>query len=207
MLTTLVVVDLACVEAGWATTFSLIKQHYGSLTDFLAKHSVDIFCIQEAKATVEKLKTEPKSYAANEEGYDTFWACCKGNAKRGLMGYSGCATFAKKGLTLRADSEPFADAELNAEGRVLVTEHQHFIIINIYAPTSGKAYDRLPHKLRFFNALRDHMNHLRRTTGKPIILLGDLNIAFGPRDVTPKDRIIDLTTLSESREAARRPPT
>ena len=36
--------------AGWLTTLPQIQEHYGSLENWLAKHQVDVLCLQEVKA-------------------------------------------------------------------------------------------------------------------------------------------------------------
>ena len=48
-------------------------------------------------------------------GYDSFWCCSKPEAGRG-KGFNGVCTYARKGLTISADSEPFQEKVLDKEG-------------------------------------------------------------------------------------------
>ncbi|KAI4835715.1 endonuclease/exonuclease/phosphatase family protein [Plasmodium brasilianum] len=84
------------------------------------------------------------------------------------------------------------------EGRILVTMHKHFIIVNIYAPYSGCNYDRLSYKMMFMHAVRAKIIQLRITTGLPIILLGDLNISYRNRDVYYLNNIINLESMMKN---------
>ncbi|CRH03846.1 exodeoxyribonuclease III, putative [Plasmodium relictum] len=81
------------------------------------------------------------------------------------------------------------------EGRILITIHKNFIVVNIYAPYSGNNYDRLDYKMKFLHAVRAKLIQLRITTGLPIILLGDLNISYRNRDVYYLNNIINLNKL------------
>ena len=79
----------------------------------------DILCVQETKANIDQLG----SSLIKDHGYHTFWHSAE------KAGYSGVATFSKekphfvqKGLGIdRFDSE----------GRVLISEHDNFLLYNI----------------------------------------------------------------------------
>ncbi|SOV19048.1 exodeoxyribonuclease III, putative [Plasmodium gaboni] len=86
-------------------------------------------------------------------------------------------------------------SEFFNEGRILITMHKHFIIVNIYAPYSGHNYERLDYKIRFFHAVRAKILQLRIVTGLPIILLGDFNISYRNKDIYYLNNIIDLDIL------------
>ncbi|SOV19096.1 exodeoxyribonuclease III, putative [Plasmodium sp. gorilla clade G2] len=86
-------------------------------------------------------------------------------------------------------------SEFFNEGRILITMHKHFIIVNIYAPYSGHNYERLDYKIRFFHAVRAKMLQLRIVTGLPIILLGDFNISYRNKDIYYLNNIINLDIL------------
>uniref|UniRef100_A0A0G4I6Y3 Endonuclease/exonuclease/phosphatase domain-containing protein n=1 Tax=Chromera velia CCMP2878 TaxID=1169474 RepID=A0A0G4I6Y3_9ALVE len=188
--------------AGWSTTYHFVKQYYGSLSNYLERHRADIFCVQEAKVTNDKLRRDPKSVGATEEGWDSFWASCKQTAKRGLMGYSGVAVWARKGLVRRADCSPFRhfDSWADDEGRCLVIWLEKFVLFNVYVPTSGSAYSRIPEKLRFLWALRKRMCKVRKESGLPVVLVGDLNVAFEKEDVFHLDRLVDVPLLRKLAE-------
>eukprot|EP00124_Ichthyophonus_hoferi_P001964 Ihof_evm7s119 gene=Ihof_evmTU7s119 len=73
--------------ASWTTTVAQIKAQYGDVPSYLDRHHVDILCLQETKITVDKLKGDPTVGAANIEGWDSFWCCCR-NIKKGAQGFN-----------------------------------------------------------------------------------------------------------------------
>jgi exodeoxyribonuclease-3 len=91
--------------------------------DWLDQAQPDVLCLQETKAHVDQLTAE----ILTDHGYHTFWH----SGER--RGYSGVATFCK--------DEPFYVQEglgldrYDTEGRVLVTEHENFLLYNIYFPS------------------------------------------------------------------------
>ncbi|KAL8272257.1 hypothetical protein Esti_003813 [Eimeria stiedai] len=93
--------------AGWRSALSAIKKDWGSLEVFLNRLECDVLCVQEAKTGVGQIRSNPKQVEATPRGWETFWSCCSAQQRRGLMG-TGVTTFVRKGLTLRADSQPFS---------------------------------------------------------------------------------------------------
>lgn len=81
------------------------------------------------------------------------------------------------------------------EGRLLITVHKQFIIVNTYIPYSGYRYEKLDYKMMFLHMLRAKLIQLRISTGLPIILLGDLNISFRNLDVHFLSNYINLHDL------------
>ncbi|ANQ10541.1 Uncharacterized protein PCOAH_00048360 [Plasmodium coatneyi] len=88
-------------------------------------------------------------------------------------------------------------SDLFNEGRVLITIHKQFVLVNIYAPYSGCNYNRLDYKMRFLHAVRCKLLELRITTGLPIVLVGDLNISFRNRDVHYLNNVVNLDELQK----------
>jgi len=64
-------------------------------------------------------------------GYESFWGFCK--VKKG---YSGVVTYVRKGLTYAATNTIFDKKELDDEGRVVLTDHNDFILLNVYFPNA-----------------------------------------------------------------------
>ncbi|KAK7194020.1 endonuclease/exonuclease protein-like protein [Novymonas esmeraldas] len=124
------------------------------------------------------------------EGWESFWSL-SGKQHRG---FNGVVTFARKGLTWRCDSEPFADAALNDEGRVVVTHHSAFVLVNVYVP-NARGGARHAFKFRFLLALEEKMEQLRVETQKPVILVGDLNMTYRAHDAAWSLRRIHLGAL------------
>ena len=137
----------------------------------------DILCIQETKAKIDQLG----SSLIKDHGYHTFWHSAE------KPGYSGVATFSKekphfvqKGLGIdRFDSE----------GRVLISEHDNFLLYNIYFPNGQKDDIRLNYKLDFYDELLPIINE-QVESGVNVIVTGDWNTAHHPIDLArPKENV------------------
>ena len=106
----------------------------------------DILCIQESKANEDQLSSE----ILESHGYFNYW---HSGIKKG---YSGVATFSKeeplyvqKGLGYE---------KFDKEGRVLISEHENFLLYNIYFPNGQKDDVRLNYKLDFYDTLLPIIN-------------------------------------------------
>lgn len=77
------------------------------------------------------------------------------------------------------------EADLKAEGRIVITEHRNFVLLNVYAPNAGDCHvrPRLDFKMRWFDALRQKITELTMR-GRHVILMGDLNIPRSRSDVS-----------------------
>lgn len=140
------------------------------LMDFVRKCNPDIFCLQETKAHPDQVEAEARQLGKKF----AYWS----SAQR--KGYSGVATF--------LDQEPrsihygFGFPEYESEGRMVITEHEHFILYNIYFPNGGSGPERHNFKQKF---LKDLNQHLKSELGqsKQIIVVGDYNVAHKEMDV------------------------
>jgi len=164
--------------AGWKTTSEHLRR-FGGLSSFVQGHHADVLCIQEVKLTSKQLAAEGKQLSADLDGYESFWACNEGSGAQ-RQGLNGVATFARRGLVVRADSAPLECPELDAEGRCLLTDHGSWVLFNVYVPNSHMA-SRLSFKLRWLRALRVAMQR-ERAKGKAVVLAGDLNLKHRPED-------------------------
>ena len=145
--------------------------------DWLELAQPDILCLQETKAHVDQLAAE----ILTDHGYHTFWH----SGER--RGYSGVATFCK--------DEPFYVQEglgldrYDTEGRVLLTEHENFLLYNIYFPNGQKDDERLQYKLDFYDELLPIINE-QVESGNNVIVTGDWNTAHHPIDLArPKQNV------------------
>jgi len=145
--------------------------------DYLAKEQPDILCIQESKAHKEQLSSE----ILEEHGYCTYW---HSGVKKG---YSGVATFCKKEPLFI--QEGLGIEKYDIEGRVLLTEHESFLLYNIYFPNGQKDETRLKYKLDFYDDLLPIIND-QVESGNNVIVTGDWNTAHYPIDLArPKENI------------------
>ena len=145
--------------------------------DWIDNEDPDIVCIQETKAKVEQLG----SSLIEDHGYHTYWH----SAER--PGYSGVATFSKVEPLFVQNG--LGIDRFDREGRVLITEHENFLLYNIYFPNGQKDEIRLNYKLDFYDELLPIINE-QVESGSNVIVTGDWNTAHFPIDLArPKENI------------------
>jgi len=155
---------------------------------YLQRHAIDILCIQEHKIPYKQLSSRSEPMGCSSlPGYESFWSCCTDKNSKGM---NGVVTYAKVGTSVSANSTPFGDEELDSQGRCVQTDHGSFIIFNVYVPQGGSC--GINFKLKFLYKLRAIMNECRQKLNKPVILVGDLNIAHQSIDVFWKYRQISI---------------
>ena len=138
--------------------------------DYLESEQPDILCIQESKAHKEQLTSE----ILQDHGYHTYW---HSGIKKG---YSGVATFCKEEpLYIQ---EGLGIEKYDNEGRVLVTEHDNFLLYNIYFPNGQKDEIRLQYKLDFYDDLLEILDD-QVASGNNVIVAGDWNTAHKEIDL------------------------
>ncbi|KAI7840910.1 hypothetical protein COHA_005342 [Chlorella ohadii] len=169
--------------------------------------AADIICLQETKLRRCDIDRE----LAVVEGWDSFFCCDTSRAtgysgtatyvRSGVAlpfaaeeGFTGCAPLAAgnggaaaaAGLcthpALVGQFEAEELAEMDAEGRVLVTDHGCFVLFNLYGPAitnADTAEDRSEFKMRFYRALELRWRHLLRQ-GRAVVAVGDFNISAAP---------------------------
>lgn len=142
--------------------------------DWLDRESPDIACIQETKAHPDQLDNA----LLNPPGYYVYWHSAE------KKGYSGVATFTKKRpLDVRTGYNlPIFDSE----GRVLVTEFEKFVLMNIYFPNGGRGPERVKYKLDFYEETLRYVQKLK-AAGKEVIISGDYNTAHQAIDLARPD--------------------
>ena len=143
------------------------------LTDFVKKHSPDILCLQETKAHPEQLdeKLHLKGYYPHGD-----WSSC--GVKKG---YSGTATFSKKpAVCVR---KGMGIKKFDREGRILISEYDSFVLLNIYFPNGAMTKERHLFKQEFLYRIALFVKSLEKTEGKGLVILGDYNTAVLDKDV------------------------
>jgi exodeoxyribonuclease-3 len=160
--------------------------------DWLAADGPDIVCLQETRIDPEQLTDQMR----RPLDYHAHWH----SAER--KGYSGVATFCQKEpLAVR---HGFGQPQFDAEGRVFITEHPGFTLLNAYFPSGQRGHERVAFKLEFYDALLDFCGDLR-TRGRRLIVCGDYNTAHQPIDLArPTQNKNTSGFLPEEREALGR---
>ena len=138
--------------------------------EWLERESPDILCVQETKAHPGQLDV----FLLNPPGYHVYWNAAE------KKGYSGVATFAKK-KPLQVKNG-FGNPRFDSEGRVIVTEFQEFVLLNIYFPNGGRSPERLKFKLDFYEETLRFVQTLK-AKGKKGMISGDYNTAHRPIDL------------------------
>ncbi|CAM9845301.1 unnamed protein product [Scytosiphon promiscuus] len=181
-----------------------VAASHGGLKQLLDQFNSDVVCFQEIKITRAGLVEHS---LARAEGYHGFFNHCKLPRK---VSYSGVATFVRSesGLKTLASTTSLGDASffgspgrlsgdlelsperlaaLDSEGRVLVTDHGHLVLFNVYAPCisssdeNEKTDDRRAFKRDFLAALEARILEMR-DRGRGIVLVGDLNACASQLD-------------------------
>lgn len=138
---------------------------------WLEQQQADFVCIQETKAQVDQLKSDPIFFP---KGYycDYFDANKKG--------YSGVAIYARrkpqqviKGLGFHTCDE---------EGRYIQFDYPNLSIVSLYLPSGTSGDGRQSVKYDFLNRFADHLMKLQ-ASGREFILCGDFNIAHQKMDL------------------------
>lgn len=161
-----------------------------ALEQYFSRHHADIVCLQEHKIPKEQLtsRSEPRQ-CSHVAGYESFWSCCVDETRKGL---NGVVTYAKQGTVVAADAFPLDDEKLNRQGRCVATDHGGFWLWNVYAPACRNG---MSNKMEFLTALRKAMQEKRKSSGKPQILVGDLNITHTELDLYWKDRCVHVQDI------------
>ena len=113
--------------------------------EWLDEEQPDVVCIQETKAHKEQLTNE----ILKDHGYFTYWH--SGEKK----GYSSVATFCREEPLFV--QEGLGIEKYDREGRVLLTEHDNFLLYNIYFPNGQRDHGRLQYKLDFYDPVGTHL--------------------------------------------------
>ncbi|KAJ0405836.1 hypothetical protein ATCC90586_001699 [Pythium insidiosum] len=162
----------------------LQREKKRGLCEFLEELDADIVCVQETKMTRAELEEE----LARPRGFDAFYSFC-----RVRSGYSGVATFCRSAVVPTVAAEegltgqwPVDDAighlgdihtaipakelaELDSEGRCVITDHGAFVLFNVYCPAL-RSSERLEYKMAFHELLEDRVKALRRAGRRVIVV-------------------------------------
>jgi exodeoxyribonuclease III len=147
-----------------------IRARAQEFADLLAAEQPDIVCLQEIKASPDKV---PDLVRLSEP----YWSCWHGSG-----GYSGVALLVRHSFF--TEQPRWVHPSFDMENRIVVAELGPLRVASVYVPNGGKDYEA---KLRFAEALA---GWVAETTGggQSLLVCGDLNVAREERDVHPKER-------------------
>ena len=143
------------------------------LADFLQAERPDVLCLQETKARPDQLSEEEASPA----GYTSAFASAK------KAGYSGVATFCRANCPPKEVKAAIGMAAYDNEGRFVISDHDDFILYNIYFPSGTSGEVRQNFKYGFLDDLYAHLKNLPKAQRDRVIICGDYNICHKPIDI------------------------
>ena len=134
--------------------------------DFFHSVNADCFCLQETKLQAGQIELDLS-------GYHQFFNYAE------KKGYSGTAIFSKE-EPLHINYGVGVDA-LDTEGRLITLEYPQYYLVTCYTPNAQRGLARIAHRLQWDEAFRNHLCKLDQN--KPVIVCGDLNVAFREIDL------------------------
>lgn len=141
---------------------------------FQAVGTPDLVCFQETKLSSVTATNESHLQVP---GYDAFWSIAsKGPSGSAKRGYSGTVTYARKGAVKFASSKFMKEPCYVNEGRITMTDHGGFVLLNVYFPNGGMNSAREKFKADFNNTFRTQVKSLFNQK-RHVIVLGDFNVA------------------------------
>lgn len=162
--------------------------------DWVNDVSPNIICLQEIKARPNQLTNDQLHELRHISGreYSIAWS------PAARLGYSGVATFYQSGETKNIKSG-IGDEQFDSEGRVIISRHDAFLMINLYCPSGQRDRGRVEFKLEFYERLSSLCSELLKT-GERVILGGDFNTAHRELDLrNPKQNHKTSGFLPEER--------
>ncbi|MFA5967094.1 MAG: exodeoxyribonuclease III [Patescibacteria group bacterium] len=162
----------------------------------------DIVCLQETKLQPTQIPEPLREIP----GYSAYFNSAQ------KKGYSGTAVYTK--IKPTQVTAKLGLRRFDNEGRFLRLDFDKFILINLYLPHGGRQKENLDYKLACYKKL---FTYLGKIKAKPIVLIGDFNIAhqeidlarpknnknnimFTPAERTQIDRLLSLGFADTFRE-------
>lgn len=137
---------------------------------WMQQQNADIICIQETKAQLHQLSTDPF--------HPTNYHCFYHDAKK--KGYSGVALYCKKQPDKVISGIGWQD--IDTEGRFIEAQFGDLSIVSLYLPSGSSGEDRQDFKFKLLEKLTPYL-HERKHNGRNYILCGDWNIAHKKIDL------------------------
>jgi exodeoxyribonuclease III len=151
-----------------------IRARQGEVLEWIRREQPDVACFQEIKASIDQLTFELRDI----DGYWCHW--------HGEKGYSGVGLLVSKAVMPEAPAivHPPFDFEQRVCTTTVQTALGEITVASLYVPNGGKDYEA---KLRFLDAI-EAWTAEARTSGRTLMLCGDLNVARSDMDIHPKER-------------------
>lgn len=162
--------------------------HRAGFLTWLTAAAPAILCLQETRAEESQLPPE----LVRPAGYSGYWT----HSTR-KKGHSGTAILSRVQPTVCTAG--IGEPEFDDEGRTLVAHYDRFTLINCYFPNGGRDGERVPYKLRFYDAFLAFCERLRGA-GRSLVICGDVNTSHREIDLArPKQNLKSTGFLPEER--------
>jgi len=127
-------------------------------------------CLQEIKASADQIPI----FLCELEGYWCYW--------HGGKGYSGVALHVSKEAA--PERPAFFHPDFDYENRIVGVQTGDVTVASVYVPNGGKDF---PAKMKFLEAMDTYAASFA-SSGRTLVLCGDMNVARSDMDVHPKER-------------------
>lgn len=167
-----------------------VRTRYEQVRAFLAEQAPDVLALQETKATEDQFP-----YAAFAEvGY--------GAAVLGQKTYNGVALLYRDGLAPEWVARGFPDDAADAPARLIAARFGAVDLIDIYLPNGSEVgSEKYDYKLDWMERLRAWLD-AGFDPQRPVVLVGDFNVAPEDRDVYDPEAFRGRVLFSEPEKEA-----
>ncbi|MDQ8758916.1 exodeoxyribonuclease III [Streptococcus ruminantium] len=151
-----------------------------AVIDTLVAEDADIIAIQETKLS-DKGPTK-KHLEILESYFPDYKNTWRSSVEPARKGYAGTLFLYKNHLTpVISFPEIGAPSTMDAEGRIITLEFDHFYVTQVYTPNAGDGLKRLADRQIWDTCYADYLSQLDNQ--KPVLATGDYNVAHKEIDL------------------------
>jgi exodeoxyribonuclease-3 len=147
-----------------------IRARHAEVQEWMARERPDVVCLQELKATSDQVPAA----LCEMEGYWCYW--------HGSKAYSGVGIHVSQAFS--PNRPVFVHPDFDYENRIVTVTVNGVTIASVYVPNGGKDF---PAKMKFLEAADAYAASFH-SSGRMLVMLGDMNVARTERDVHPRER-------------------
>jgi exodeoxyribonuclease-3 len=147
-----------------------IRARQAEVQQWIEHERPDVVCLQEIKASSDQVPAA----LCEMEGYWCYW--------HGGKGYSGVGIHVSRTFSLERPG--FLHPDFDYENRIVAVTVGEVTVASVYVPNGGKDF---PAKMKFLEAVDAYAASFQ-SSGRTLVMLGDMNVARTERDVHPKER-------------------
>ena len=165
------------------------------LQKFVQKIQPDILCLTETKLS---LPDEKMRKTLNETFPQYTDIVLNTSSKK--KGYSGVAVLSS--LTPVGEIKLGIGATADDEGRTITIDYGSFVVIVVYTPNAGQGLRRLEYRTKSWDTKFRNYTKSLMDSGKPVVILGDLNCARTALDIVNGENKTNLAGYTPQERAS-----